>query len=208
MDNQSKITEQELLDFTIDHFQAVDYDYWGERLAQINKRLLELKSPKKRNYQLVDLYALYIQITEITHTTMLILAQKHLHVLENMFVGNAELRKFIEVDCLSRDFYAWFLTNYGLNGSELRQRDDYDDLIGQNKNFLTEAANDYMKSYNYLNAFKHGFRVKSTFGGAKVSVNGLQILEADTSLTYWYKERVKGYEIVKRGNVFVPLHLN
>lgn len=203
MEDLRGITEQELKDFTLKHFQSIDFGYWNERLAQINRRLIKLKSPKKRNYQLIDLFAVYIQITEIAHITMMILTQRHKKVIANMFVGNAELRKFIKTDCSERNFYDWFLRNYGLNSSGLRDKPDYEQMIKQNIDFLSEAANDYLDSYNYLNAFKHGFRVNSTYGGAELLVNNHRIIGADTSLSYLYKEfdKEKGAQIVKERDI-------
>jgi len=103
-----------------------------------------------------------LQFCEIFLTNTRIATTRELEILETLFISNDELRKFYKEASLRDDFYQWFLKNIDFAIDEKDTIEEYQRKHDEHWEILKEIIEDYLADFDYLNAYKHGFRVKAT----------------------------------------------
>lgn len=192
MDNN--VSKNTLKDEVISYFKDIDFKYWEKRLSHIFTKLKTLKTGKTKSIYLVDCYSVYLQLLEIFFINILALSVKEKTFFHFLFIGNSELRKYVKDNFLNSDFQKWLMENYVFGFRDKSTIKEYEKRYNEHVNIIKECAKDYLEDYDFLNAYKHGFRAKALFGDTKISIGGHKLLEGDSELTYYSQ---KGNSIFK-----------
>lgn len=189
-----------------EYYKNFDLDVLQSKLNFLIKKLSKVKSNKYKKDYNIELYASYMQIIEIFCINAFAVSDGEL--LKNIFLSNKDVvdkiksRFFEEINENGDNFIFYFLKSF-----VFMIKDDKKDRVQQIKDYhklITESVDDYLKDSNFLNAYKHGFRVYST-GSASFSV-GLtssakyQIGNYSSSVSYYIKGIDK--KIIKRDIYF------
>ncbi len=185
------MTEKEvsIKPFVKEYFESIDFDYWEKRLNFCLDKLSNLKTDKAKSPYIVDLYSIYLQLLEIFFTNSFILSYGEDRFFDFLFVGNIELRNMVEAHVSDRRYLDWILDNLIFGIEAKNQINDYERKRADHLNILKEAGKDYLDHYEFLNAFKHGYRVHSG-PGARLSVNGMTLVDVDSQLIYYSKRKI------------------
>lgn len=197
MDNEP-LSEDQINKFRKKYYEQVEFDYWEERLFTAYRRYKKLTKPENKAKYIVEIYSIYIQAMEILLINMHVLTVPPKDFLIALTIDNADIRKFGEDLLKNRKFLEGFTHNflYKIRGvkdidEEAQKKIDYD------VNLLLECLKDYKENYNFLNSYKHGFRLHSTHGDNYVAVGTapdsmFKILSGDSQLTYYEFSRSNG----------------
>ena len=101
-----------------------------------------------------------MQLLEIFFINCLILSYGEKKFLDHVFIGNTELRKKIEEHLANKHFVDWIFDNLIFGIQDKGQIPNYEKKRSDNLNILQEAGKDYLDHYEFLNAYKHGYRVQ------------------------------------------------
>lgn len=174
--------------FIKEYFENIDFNYWEKRLNFCIGKLNSLKTEKAKEPYNIDLYAIYLQILEIFFINVLILSYGEGRFLDHIFIGNKKLREKISTHLSDQRFIDWIFDNLIFGIKEKDQIPNYEKKRKDSLNILLEAGKDYLDHYEFLNAYKHGYRVQ-VGAASRLSINGYKLLETDTHLIYFSKER-------------------
>lgn len=187
--------EKQLIQFKLNHYLNVDFDYWQHKITQLHNRFERLKDPKKQKRVILELYTSYLQLLEIVFINAHALSLEINGFPGALFIKSDDLRKFVEDNFKKNTkFSTWFLTNYIF---AIQKGDkDYKERYGQYTNIIKECAKDYIDNYQLLNAYKHGYRIHAVSGKTSIGLmdkNGQNLImnEADSTITYYLKEPVR-----------------
>lgn len=160
------------------HYKDLDFCYWEHRANRTVRRIEGLKREEHKHPCYLELYTDYVQLFEVMVINMRAMLSPRL--FECLFIGPKELRIKVaelfpsssteespEVDKWVRGlvFHHAVFGRYIVDDAERR--------VGEYKSMLKEAAQDYRRDYQLLNAFKHGFRTKvSGKNMVAISANG------------------------------------
>ncbi len=182
---ESNASENSLQEEVISYFKDIDFKYWEKRLLYIVSRFNTLKTNKAKSIYLVDCYSVYLQLLEIFFINILSLSVKEKTFFHFLFVGNSELRKYINDNFLNPEFQKWLMENYVFAFKDKSIIREYEKRYTEHISIIKECAKDYLADYDFLNAYKHGFRAKAFFGDTKISIGGYKIIQGDSELTYY-----------------------
>jgi hypothetical protein len=183
----------------ISYFKDIDFKYWEVRLSHILSKLKTSKTDKAKSLYLVDCYSVYLQLLEIFFINILSLSAKEKTFFHFLFIGNKELRIYVETYFLDKEFQKWLMENYVFGLKDKSRIKNYEKRYAEHINIIKECVKDYLEDYDFLNAYKHGFRAKALFGDMKISIGGYKILQGDSKLTYYSQ---KENSIFKRSITF------
>lgn len=169
---------------TKEYFKSVDYSLWDD-IFLVCKEKLENGSEEVRKQWSLELYSKYLQILEVLCINILVVGFNN---IGNLFISNQDLREDI-----SRFKDDIFLKEKFIDKAVfyIKQKQDIKDFEKRKKLYmrvLNESLEDYLKDYDFLNAYKHGFRVE-TKGRTKISISGFLVGKYNTTLTYFSKEK-------------------
>lgn len=206
--------EDELNKFKLSHYENADFDSLTKKTISLYKRFEKLKDKQKQNSAVLDLYTLYLQITEILFINANALSVNVNNFPSALFINSANLRKFIDENFKSTtQFSTWFLLNPVFTPT--KGDTDFKERYSLYSNLLKEVAKDYLDDFDLLNAYKHGYRIKAKHDQATLSIitdNGqhFKLNESDSTIIYFSKETVNGVPIIfehslsfKIGRIFV-----
>lgn len=181
---------------TIEYYENFDLAVLNEKLNFLVMKLTKLKSEKARKTNYTELYATYLQLVEIFCINTFAVSDNDL--LGNIFLSNREIRekiqsRFFEEKTLDgKDFISYLLTNFvfaNKNDEKDRsqQKSDYKQLI-------KESIDDYTKDKDFLNSYKHGFRVfsgvRNTLSIGMADGNSMtKIQDYSASVSYYKKDK-------------------
>lgn len=191
------LSEADVNKFRKEYYEQVEFDYWQERLFTAYRRYSKLKKPENKALYIVEVYSIYIQVLEILIINMHALTVPPDKFLIALSIDSAGIRQFAEEISDNRNFLENFTHNFLYKIRGVKDIRDAEDKIDFDVNLLLECLKDYTDNYNFLNSYKHGFRLHSTHGKNYVAVgtapdNMVQILNGDSQLTYYEFIRTKG----------------
>ena len=158
-----------------EHYRDIDFLYWEKRARHAVDRIRSLKREKSKHHYYLELYTDYVQIFEATMINMMAITSGQL--FKYLFIDTGRLNSLAEdlatgpathngnwADEWIRDFVFQrrIFNGYRIEDPETKIR-DY-------KMIVKEAAQDYLKDRELLNAFKHGFRIKP-LGESSLSIS-------------------------------------
>lgn len=188
--------EDEILEFRKKYYEQIDYSYWQDRILTANRRYSTLKTGKSKARHIMDIYAIYIQLTEILLIHINSLRVPPQHFLHTLAVNNQEIREFGEklLEPGSSNYLRGFVENfvYKIRGGSSTEKD-----LSFDVNLIKECITEYLKNYQFLNSYKHGYRVQSTHGANYLSIRSgdgpaFKLFEGNSQLTYYEVVRKKG----------------
>lgn len=175
--------------FMVDYFENIDFDYWEKRLNFSFDKITKLKRNKSKSYYLIDIYSIYLQLLEIFFVNTLILSVKEDGFLSILFTGNSKIRGMVKEQFTNPQFINWFMDNLVFGFKDKTKINNYEKKSKEHQQILKEAVEDYLKDFEFLNSYKHGFRVQIRFGSV-LTMGKIVLLKADTELTYFTKEHL------------------
>lgn len=161
-----KVNEENITQFLRDYYSTRQYSIWFAKIKHSARRIDELKTESKRADYILELYSAYMQLLEILLTNIRIATNKS-EALETLFIKNSELRKFFTHAQNDPSFFRWFLTNIDFAIKEKDEINRYKEKFEEHEEILREVIKDYLADYEFLNAYKHGFRVKASIGAKR-----------------------------------------
>lgn len=181
------VTTADIDAFRRTYFERADYMYWYDRLMWAWRRHAELKRPENKARQLVDAYSIYMQCVEIMLINMNSLMVPRERFLRSLTIDNFKIREFGQKVLDDRDLLRKFTKN-GIY--QLRNEQPTEAELNFDVSTLRECIQDYLKNYNFLNSYKHGFRVNSASGPnfmafGKGGGPTFKLFEGDSQLTYY-----------------------
>jgi hypothetical protein len=193
--DQKELSPEDIIEFRKSYYQQIDYSYWQERLFQAWRRYNKLKRSDNKEKYIVEIYSIYIQVTEILLINMHSMSVPPDRFLSSLAIDNYEIRDFASQVLKNDRFVDGFTDNfvYKIRGEKQPDRKE----MGRDKNILKECIKDYLDNYNFLNSYKHGFRVHSLHGNNYIAI-GLsptsmhKVVEGDSQITYYDMKKVKG----------------
>lgn len=183
-------------DFATEYYKNFDIDIFCKKLEEIKKKLSTLKRERSRKVYYTELYATYLQIVEIFCINSFAISDKDL--ASNIFLSNRAIEKKIE----SR-FYSQH-NEKGQTFVEYIVHELVFNLIADKKNrdkekrnyvrLTKEAVDDYLKDKDFLNSYKHGFRVvsgekSSLLIGVTGGKNMSKIADYSSSVSYYRQDK-------------------
>lgn len=182
-------------EFIVDYFKNIQTDYFVHRLNDIAGNFFKHKSARRKSQHIIDLYSFYIQLLEIFLLNLLIMSAERDQFFSIVF--SKDQKKFRdEVERLFADneYSEWIMEYLVFGINEKNQIKRYDEKKAIYLSILKEAVRDYLKDYEFLNAYKHGFRTQSFFGKKRLVINGFVINEGNSEIKYYSKIQNKIYE--------------
>lgn len=152
----------------LEHYRGIDFSLWEKIIDASWSKLHKLKTSKAKKVWALQLYSTYLQLIEVFCINTFAVVENELW--ENLFLNNSALRKKVTL-CFYRthqerqvysDRFPNFLLENWVFG--IKEKEKINNLPGKMRMYsllLKEAIEDYLRDYNFLNAYKHGFRVKS-----------------------------------------------
>lgn len=181
---------------TKEYYKNFDLAILNNKLNFLTGMLLKLKSEKAKKIYYTELYATYLQIVEIFCINTFAVSDNDL--LKNIFLFNKAIQEKIntrfyeEINHDGKDFITYLLSNF-----VFANRDDKKDRTEQKsdyKHMIKESIDDYKQDKDFLNSYKHGFRVysgeKSSLSIGITGGNSMtKLQDYSSSVSYYIKEQ-------------------
>lgn len=182
-------------EFIVDYFKNIQTDYFVHRLNDIAGNFFKHKSEKRKSQHIIDLYSFYVQLLEIFLLNLLIMSAKQDQFFSIVFSKDQKkFRKEVERLFADNEYPEWIMEHLVFGINEKNQIKRYGEKKAIYSIILKEAVKDYLKDYEFLNAYKHGFRTQSFFGKKRLVISGFVISEGDSEIKYYSKIQNKIYE--------------
>ena len=180
--------------FRAEYYKNADFSHWLKKIDYSAKKVLSFKKDESKKGYLLDMYSSYLQLAEILLIN--IYANSEDGFAQRLFVGNIELRTYFIENGQRHDFIEWFLLGYDFGIKEKASINNFEQKYSEHQSILEEVISDYLKDFDFLNAYKHGYRVLGAAGNHSIAFNlggntSYKIAEFDTLLTYFTKENAK-----------------
>jgi len=187
MNSNEKLTK-ELIDFKLNHFEKIDFEYWQGKISRLYNQLQRLKDQSKRNRCIIDLYTNYLQMTEILFINICANFASLEYFPSMLFISNKNIKQFIsDKFSNSTKTSGIFLKSYSIVASKQDEK-----TMNLYRNLLMEVSKDYLENHELLNAFKHGYRINAKNEKMSLAIGNrkqmFNINETDSSITFFYKK--------------------
>lgn len=195
---ETPLTEEDIHKFRKAYFEQVEFDYWSERLFTAYRRYSQLMKPENKAKYIVEVYSIYIQVVEILLINMHALSVPPSQFMPALAMDNYEIRDYADKIINNSKYLKDFTHNFIYKIRGVKDIDaESNEKIRFDTNLLKECLKDYKSDYNFLNSYKHGFRLHSTHGDNYVAIgtspdNMFQVLKGDSQLTYYEFKKSKG----------------
>ena len=186
--------------FVIDYYTDIDFDYWEKRLNSCVDKVRRLKRDKSKAPYVIDVYSIYLQLLEIFFINALTFSIKEDGFFSILFASSQELRKHIEKQFTNPEYRVWLMNHLIFGLKEKRKINKYPQKYNEYLQILKECTEDYLKDYEFLNSYKHGYRIHINHN-VTVGIETFAIVKSGTELTYYTKKR---NQIYKNCIVFKP----
>lgn len=189
---------------TREYYENFDLAVLNDKLNFLVKKLSKTKTEKSKKVYYTELYATYLQLIEIFCINTFAVSDNDL--LGNIFLSNGKISKKIKSRFFEEkthdgdDFITYLLKNFVFANKNdkkdrTQQKSDY-------KHMIKESIDDYTKDKDFLNSYKHGFRVfseegHSLFIGMTGSGNREKIQDYSASVSYYAKNE----EVISRCSI-------
>lgn len=188
-----------------DFYKDFDVEYWFRKISECHKSFQKYKSPKFKARAVIEIYSIYIQLVEIFCINLNAVAGTKETFLPMLFVQNNEIREFVQNIVDKKDAsIEQFLERYQKKIELFLCKNDTtkaDEQLRLYSVLFGEVMKDYVKDYDLLNAFKHGFRVnfKSADRNYQISIGSGQtfhLLSTTATISYYSSGRVNKRRLI------------
>lgn len=182
------LTQEKIDAFRLNYYKQMDVMYWKDRISYITNHINKVKSPQIKSRSIIDIYSVYIQICEIVVIHMHSSNVKPAQFIRTLAIRNNEIVKFAESVVKNSNYQSRFITEF-VNGAY--RGEQYDEQNRFEQRLLNECLEDYVENHDFLNAYKHGYRVNSLFGPnyLAIGIEGMpmtKLVEGDSSISYFH----------------------
>ncbi|MDP4007745.1 MAG: hypothetical protein Q8P68_00980 [Candidatus Peregrinibacteria bacterium] len=152
----------------LDHYRKIDFSLWQKAMDLYCDKLRKLKKDESKKVWILQLYSAYLQLIEVFCINIFAITENNLW--DNLFLSNRDLKDKIDTRFFiinqNKTRFCTKFTTYLLDNwvFGIKEKSEINNLADKRKKYtqmLKEAIEDYLKDYDLLNAYKHGFRVKS-----------------------------------------------
>lgn len=183
------------------YYSMMDYSHWLKKINFDATKVETLKTPQGRSGYLLELYSTYLQLIEVLLTNIRIASAREMEFLDTLFISNEELHKYFKHATEDPKFYPWFMNDIVFGINEKNKISDFKKKVSEHTEVLKEAIKDFLEDYHFLNAYKHGYRVKSISNKHALSYitpegKRFELDKYDSLLIYYSRESSKE-ELVK-----------
>jgi len=176
-----------VLQFRYDYYRRLNFDFWLRRIQRLRGRR-DLKTRALRFDAIIELYTSFLQLLEILFINTLIAWNEPSDFPALLTITNKQLQKAIEQHLLSDRTQQWLLDVFMFGRTPDAQPPDYQQRVVENKHLLKQLVELYLRDYELLNSYKHGFRL-SAFDGSRVKAGGETLFSFDSGVTYFTRAR-------------------
>lgn len=192
--------------FREDFYIQSDIEYWLYKIHKINSDYNRYKSGKYKSRATVDIYSVYIQLIEIFFINLNATSTSDEGFLPALFINNFQIKSEIEKIKDGKSERLNIFLDKNINPIE-KFFAAGDPIILSNqmrlyRSTFVEVINDYLNDFQFLNAFKHGFRVKFNSSDRKYTISlgegrTFPLLETTATISYYSSSRNKeGQKII------------
>ena len=183
----------------MEYYREFDVGVFYKKLKTIAKKIDSLKKERNKKIYYTELYATYMQIVEIFCVNSFAISEKDL--LSNVFLSTTAIQKKIETRFFKdRNKKGQTFVEYLVDGFVFNLANDNKDRTEQKSNYIRltkEAIDDYTQDKDFLNSYKHGFRVLSgEKSSLSIGVTGgksmMKIADYTSSVSYYKKDKRNG----------------
>ena len=188
--------EEDIQSFKLTHYKNADFDSFHNKTIKLFNRFNRVKDKRKQKEIILELYATYLQATEILFINAHALSVKNTYFPSALFIDSTNLRKFIESNFIKNTkLSSWFLDKV-IFATKIKNG-EYVNTYSMYSNLLKEVSHDYLENFDSLNAYKHGYRVSANFNSNILSLvidsnKSIKLDESDSTITYYSKENIEG----------------
>lgn len=174
-------------EFKTDYYGNADFSHWLKKIEHDWRKMATLKKDASKKGYVLDIYSTYLQLAEILLIN--IYANSEDGFARRLFVDNATLRQYFSQYSQDAHFIDWLLLTYSFGIEDKSSINDFEQKYTDHKNILEETIKDYLEDFDFLNAYKHGYRVLSAPGSHSIALgvggSSFKLGEFDTLLTYY-----------------------
>ncbi len=157
---EGTITAQEK--FRNEYYLKLEVIYWLKKIDACHERYTNTEDIVEKSECVIDIYSIYLQIIEILFININAAGASPATFLPNLFIRNDQLREFIQSAKKSNsNVQEGFLSKRikPIINFLIKDAEKADKTYRAYKTLFKELISDYLKDYEMLNAYKHGFRV-------------------------------------------------
>ncbi len=179
----------------LEHYKEIDFSLWEKLINLYCDKLRSLKKDNSKKIWVLQLYATYLQLIEIFCINIFAITENNLW--DNIFLSNKDLKAKIGKQ-FSSSFIIYLIENWVFGIKEKEEINDLEKKRKYYRTMLKESTSDYIKDYELLNAYKHGFRIRSTgrkevsIRAEKANAKSFKIGGYNSNISYlkrkWHKE--------------------
>lgn len=180
------------------YYKQIDFNIWQTKAYRAFSKISTYKRQKNKSPYVIDLFSTYIQVSEILLINLAaVLSGSDNGFIARLFITNKDLRDLIKKnlyknDVLDETLIKSILLDYVFSFNDKSQISNLEEKISIYTLMIKESINDYFEYYEFLNAYKHGYRVQAS-GRITLTLKGgvnsqsLQIGDYNSSITYYSK---------------------
>lgn len=171
-----------------EYYAKIDLSFWDMEVS----RCLDLMGLEENldHGNVIRLYSTYLQLIEVFFLNVFAITENN---LAGLFLDNTKLREAIETQAKLKEYKCYFFENWVFGVIEKHLINNYDKKYAFYSKLYDELIDDYLKDYDLLNAYKHGFRTHAT-GPVQVSLfpDGkpdkiMSMVKYDSSIVFFSK---------------------
>lgn len=177
-----------LKDYKIKYFKETNFDYWEVKLKNLSRKIEKAKSDKVKHIYLMELYSTYLQLLEVFFTNLLIISSHENELFKALFITNKDLKKLVLKGFGRVEIINFIFDNFIFGHLNKEKIKNYNQKRKEHLNIYNECRDDYVKDIIFLNAYKHGYRVRARYGKTTHTINKIAFLETNAEVFYIQKE--------------------
>jgi hypothetical protein len=155
-------------DFTVlrEYYSKIDFSFWDIELDAC-LGIKEGGSAEDVNANAIRIYSTYLQLIEVFYLNVFTITENQ---ISNLFLNNSKLREKISGLGANPEYLAFFFEKWVFGLKEKTSIRNYHEKASLYLSVLKESTKDYLQDYDFLNAYKHGFRAHSG-GPTSISIS-------------------------------------
>lgn len=150
------------------YYKEIDFAIWEAKAYNAYKNIGRYKTPKNKYPYIIELFSIYIQICEILLINIAaVLTGSNGGFLVRLFISNKDLRELIQENfyknsSLDSGIIRTILLDWVFSFQDKNLIKNLENKISTYSYMIKESIEDYFKYYEFLNAYKHGYRVQAS----------------------------------------------
>lgn len=190
----------------LDYFRSIDFSIWEKKINFCMDQIIKLKTDDSKKKYHIELYATYLQLIEIFCRNSFAISEEK---MEYLFVeGCKSITDKAQEQFKDSEFMNFILDNYIFGVVNKSSVNNYKAKRILYEQVLPESViEDYCKHFQFINAYKHGFRVygtgsKSLFFQKQGSEEKILLKKFNSHICCFYSEGKKDGKQLYKMEIF------